>query len=94
MREIDFVNLCKLLLVPLIYYLVSFSDFLRGLIIGSLLTSIYNDVRKYGFKRILVFPVSREVRILEDLIQHGDLEAIKKIVNQFPPKHFISMKMS
>jgi hypothetical protein len=94
LREIDFVNLCKLLLVPLVYYLLAFSDFLRGLIIGGLLASIYNDVSKYGFKRILIFPVSREVRLLEDLIQHGDIEAIKKIVSQFPHKHFVSMKMS
>ena len=62
MREIDFVNLFKFSLVPLFYYALAFSDFLRGLIIGSLLTSIYTDVSKYGFKRILVFPVTREVR--------------------------------
>lgn len=81
LREVDFVYLFKLLLVPLVYYLIAFSDFLRGLIIGGLLASIYNDVSKYGFKRILVFPVTKEVRLLEYLIQHGDLEAIKKIVS-------------
>ena len=39
-------------------------------------------------------PVMREVRMLEDLIQHGDLDGVKKIVAQMPPKHFVSMNMS
>ena len=67
-REIDFTNLCKLVLVPLAYHLLAFSDFLRGLVIGVLLALIYNDVSKYGLRRLLVFPVTREVRLLEYLI--------------------------
>ena len=70
------------------------TDFTKGLIIGALIMSVYNDVSKYGLKRILLLPVSHEVRVLEDLIQHGDLDAIKRIVKAFPPKHFVSMSMS
>jgi hypothetical protein len=88
--------LLRLLLVPLLYF-VRFpylDNFGTGIVIGALLMSIYNDLAKYGLKRTLMLPVTREVRMLEDLIQHGDLDAIRKMVAQMPPKHFVSMSMS
>ena len=43
---------------------------------------------------MILFPVTGEVRRLEELIKEGDLDDIKKFASRIPPKHLVSMMMS
>ena len=78
-KKLDFNNIAKLLLIPAVYLTLMGFDFTKGIIIGMLLYSLNNDIKKFGLSRMIWFPENREVRQLEDLIQQGDLDAIKEI---------------
>jgi hypothetical protein len=69
-NHLNFANIIKILLLPTTLYFSSGlgQDLVLGAIIGALLLSIFNGIKKYGIKRLIFFPENVEVRTIFEMI--------------------------
>lgn len=82
----------KLLLLPLLYWLLDGQEVLQGFALGGLSVALFMEIREYGVKALILRPGDTVINQVFTMIEAGDLDGLKMLTKKMPPSDLVSMR--
>mmetsp|Transcript_28915 Transcript_28915/g.35748 ORF Transcript_28915/g.35748 Transcript_28915/m.35748 type:complete len:209 (+) Transcript_28915:12-638(+) len=94
LAKLNLANIAQLVALPLVYFLLKEYQLVQGFLFGLVSLSLFGEVQRYGVRAMVFKPGDDVVRQVFRLVEQGDLEALKALTKDIPPKNLVEMTNS